>query len=391
MHDPLGAFCRHTHVTLSGSETGPLAGLSLAVKDVFHIKGQRTGAGNPDWLRTHPAAETTAPAVQRLLDAGAHIVGKTHTDELAYSLNGENVHYGTPVNPNAVGRIPGGSSSGSAAAVAGGLVDFAIGTDCGGSVRLPASYAGIFGFRPTHGRIPLDGIVPLASSFDTVGWFTRDARLLEKGGRVLLDDQTDARPPRQLLFASDAFTLADGAVTAALQSAVNKISTAIGPAQPVTVSPEGLPEWMQLFRVLQGAEIWANHGAWIREVQPAFGPGIHERFEWTATIPQATVDSAKEKRAQVAARMEALLGEDTVLCLPTAPGIAPLRNTPADELETFRAQALSLLCIAGLARLPQVNLPLGSLDCCPIGLSLIGPRGADVLLLQLAASLSHRS
>lgn len=391
MHDPLGAFCRHTHVTRIGSETGPLAGLSLAVKDVFHIKGHRTGAGNPDWLRTHSAAETTAPAVQRLLDAGAHIVGKTHTDELAYSLNGENVHYGTPVNTNAVGRIPGGSSSGSAAAVAGGLVDFAIGTDCGGSVRLPASYAGIFGFRPTHGRIPLDGIAPLASSFDTVGWFARDARLLEKVGRVLLDAQTDARPPRQLLLASDAFTLAGDTVTAALQPAVNRISMAIGPVRPVTVSPEGLSEWMQLFRILQGAEIWVNHGAWIREVQPAFGPGIRERFEWTATIRQAAVDRAKEKREQVATRMEALLGEDTVLCLPTAPGIAPLRNTPASELEAFRVQALSLLCVAGLARLPQVNLPLGSLDCCPIGLSLIGPRGADMLLLQLAASLFHRS
>ena len=166
MNDPLGAFCRHTHVTHIGSETGPLAGLSFAVKDVFHIKGHRTGAGNPDWLRTHPVAETTAPVVQRLLDAGAHIVGKTHTDELTYSLNGENVHYGTPVNPNAAGRIPGGSSSGSAAAAAGGLVDFAIGTDCGGSVRLPASYCGIFGFAFS---------VPLASSFDTVGWFTCNA------------------------------------------------------------------------------------------------------------------------------------------------------------------------------------------------------------------------
>lgn len=390
MNDTYGAFCRATHVTLPGSETGPLAGLSLAIKDVFDIKGHRTGAGNPDWLRTHPTAGTTAPTVQRLLDAGAHIVGKTHTDELAYSLNGENVHYGTPVNPNAEGRIPGGSSCGSAAAVAGGLVDFAIGTDCGGSVRLPASYCGIFGFRPTHGRIPLDGIVPLASSFDTVGWFTRDARLLEKVGRMFLDSQADTRPPRQLLLAADALTLAGNAITAALQPAVNRINIEIGPARPVTVSPEGLSEWMQIFRILQGAEIWANHGAWIREVQPTFGPDIQKRFEWTATIQQAQVqvDSAKEKREQIAARMDALLGEDTVLCLPTAPGIAPLRNTPSDKLEAFRSQALSLLCIAGLARLPQVNLPLGSLDGCPIGLSLIGPRGADMLLLKIAVGLT---
>ena len=208
---------------------------------------------------------------------------------------------------------------------------------------------------------------------------------------MLLDDQLDARPPHQLLLASDVFTLAGDAVTAALQPAVTKLSQVIGPAQPVTINPEGLSEWMQLFRVLQGAEIWANHGAWIREIQPAFGPGIHERFEWTATIQQAEVDSAKEKREQVAARMDAFLGENSVLCLPTAPGIAPLRNTPSDELEAFRAQALSLLCIAGLARLPQVNLPLGTLDGCPIGISLIGPRGADILLLRIAAGFSHRS
>ena len=388
MNDKLNAFCRYTHVELPGSHTGPLAGLSLAVKDVFHIRGHRTGAGNPDWFQTHPAAETTSPAVQRLLDAGAHIIGKTHTDELAYSLNGENIHYGTPVNPTAAGRIPGGSSSGSAAAVAGGLVDFAIGTDCGGSVRLPASYCGIFGFRPTHGRIPLDEIVPLASSFDTVGWFARDAQLLEKVGRVLLDDHTAAPPPRQLLLATDAFTLAGDAVTATLQPAVTKLCETLGPAKSITVSPEGLSEWMQLFRVIQGAEIWANHGAWINEVQPTFGTGIRERFEWTATIQQEDVVAAREKREQVAAHMDAILGEDTVLCLPTAPGIAPLRDTPSAELEAFRAQALSLLCIAGLARLPQVNLPLASLDGCPIGLSLIGQRGADMLLLQLVASLS---
>ena len=265
MNDNLGAFCHHTHVALPGSGTGPLAGLSLAVKDVFHISGHRTGAGNPDWLRTHPPAETTAAAVQRLLDAGARMVSKTHTDELAYSLNGENVHYGTPLNPRAAGRIPGGSSSGSAAATAGGLVDFAIGTDCGGSVRLPASYCGIFGFRPTHGRIPLDEIVPLASSFDTVGWFAQDPGVLERVGRVLLEADTTARQPRQLLLASDAFALAGDAVIQALQPAVTKISAAIGPIKRVTVSAEGLSEWLQLFRVLQGAEIWANHGAWIRD------------------------------------------------------------------------------------------------------------------------------
>jgi amidase len=186
MHDPLNAICRHTHVALAGSGSGPLTGLTFAAKDVFDIAGHRTGNGNPVWLETHPPAERTASAVQRLLDAGARMVGKTHTDDMAYSLNGENVHYGTPVNPVAPGRIPGGSSSGSVAAVAGGLVDFALGTDCGGSVRLPASYCGVYGLRPTHGLVPADGVVPLAPSFDTVGWFARDAALMRRIGEVLL-------------------------------------------------------------------------------------------------------------------------------------------------------------------------------------------------------------
>ena len=139
LNDPLNAFCRHTHVALAARRSGPLQGLTMAVKDVFDIAGHRTGNGHPLWLDTHPPAVRTAATIAALLEAGASLVGKTHTDEMAYSLNGENVHYGTPTNPKASGRIPGGSSSGSAAAVAGGLVDFALGTDCGGSVRLPAS------------------------------------------------------------------------------------------------------------------------------------------------------------------------------------------------------------------------------------------------------------
>ena len=155
---------------------GPLRGCTFAVKDVFDIAGHRTGNGHPRLARDPSTAERTASAVERLLAAGARMVGKTYCDELTYSINGENVHYGTPVNPKAPGRIPGGSSSGSAAAVSGGLVDFALGTDCGGSVRIPASYCGIYGIRTSHGLVPADGVVPLAPSFDTVGWFARDRR-----------------------------------------------------------------------------------------------------------------------------------------------------------------------------------------------------------------------
>src|SRR5215468_9446108 len=218
--DPYNAFCRHADVTLQGAPDGPLRGLTFAVKDVYDIAGHRTGNGNPVWLKTHPPATCTASAVERLLASGARMVGKTQTDELAYSLNGENVHYGTPTNPRAPGRIPGGSSSGSAAAVAGGLVDFALGTDCGGSVRLPASYCGIYGIRTSHGLIPIDGVADLAKTFDTVGWFAQTASLMHRVGRVLLPSPAKPFAPRRLLIARDAFAAIEPEVSVALNPAI---------------------------------------------------------------------------------------------------------------------------------------------------------------------------
>jgi len=386
-NDPLGAFCRHTHAELKGSGRGPLAGLRLGVKDLYDIAGHKTGFGSPDWLATHEAAQRTAPVVQQLLEAGADMVGKTHTDELAYSLNGENMHYGTPINVNAPGRIPGGSSSGSAAAVAGGLCDFAIGTDTGGSVRAPASFCGIYGIRPTHGRVSLEGACPLAASFDTCGWFARDSALLERVGRVLLGAAPPARPGR-LLLAVDAFALAGDDITRALRPAVDRVAALLGKSEPVTVSAEGLPQWFQVFRLLQGAEVWAQHGAWVTRVQPTLGPGVKERIQWASTIAATDVAQAQQKREDIARRMDALLADDAVLVLPTVPGIAPLRNSPPAELDGFRSRAMGLLCIAGLARLPQVNLPLGALDGCPLGLSLIARRGGDEMLLKLATAIA---
>jgi amidase len=384
VRDPFNAFCRHTHVELDGSPSGPLHGLSFAVKDVFDIAGQRTGNGNPMWLETHEPAARTASSVERLLAAGAHMAGKTHTDEMAYSLNGENLHYGTPVNPNAPGRIPGGSSSGSAVAVAGGLVDFALGTDCGGSVRLPASFCGIYGIRTTHGLVPVDGIVDLAKSFDTVGWFARDPKMMRRVGEVLLPRASDFAPKR-LLIAQDAFAFAGPEVGAALAGAVAKLKVAFSQHHDVQVYGGDTVTWPRIFRMLQGDEIRRRHSAWIDRHNPRFGPGIAERFQWARTIDAAEVEQMKPKREEIARHMAELLGDDAVLCLPTAPGIAPKLATPAEELENFRARAFALLCVAGLASLPQISLPLGMMENFPLGLSLIAPRGADRGLLDWVA------
>ncbi|MGD1879315.1 MAG: amidase [Kiloniellaceae bacterium] len=388
--DALGAFVPAPQPTIAGSGSGPLSGVTFAAKDIFDVAGFVTGCGNPDWARTHAPAARHAPTVQALLDAGAGLVGKTITDELAYSLNGQNFHYGTPTNVNAPGRIPGGSSSGSAAAVAGGLADTALGSDTGGAIRTPASYCGLFGLRPTHGRITLEGVMPLAPSCDTVGWFARDAAMLRRVGGVLLGGKTgDAGRFRRLLLAEDAFALAVPVAQAALAPLVERLEQRVTPGEKIpAAATDALLDWMWRFRHIQAREIMGTQGAWIAETRPSFGPEIQERFDWAASITEEQAAPAREAREAFAARLAGLLGDDALLCLPSAPGIAPLCSSTAEDLIVHRTAVLSLTSIAGLARLPQVSLPLARVEGCPLGLSLIAPAGADEDLLAFAEAFS---
>ena len=292
------------------------------------------------------------------------------------------------MNARAPERIPGGSSNGSAAAVTAGLVDFALGTDCGGSVRLPASYCGIFGMRPTVGRVPLDGVIPFGPPFDVAGWFARDAEVLEKVGRVLMDDNSEPTPPQRLLRAVDAFDMVDKEVADALAPAVELVAARVDTVEDMTVAPDGLSGWFETFRILQAASIWANHGAWITDVKPDFGPGVKERFEWAKALDAADVEAARRRLEAIQARIADVVGEGDILCLPTSPRVAPFKNTPVGDIEIrYRHQAMHLLCIAGLGGLPQISLPMAELDGLPIDLSLDGPQGADMQLLRLARDL----
>jgi amidase len=388
--DPLGAFCRDNHIGLKGSPRGPLAGLTFGVKDLFDVAGARTGFGQPDWLRTHEPATATADAVRSLLDAGAEMLGKTQTDELAYSLSGENVHYGTPVNPRDPRRIPGGSSSGSAAAVAGGLVDFALGSDCGGSIRLPASYCGILGIRPSHGRVSLQGAIPFGPSFDVAGWFAREPEVFARVGAVLLGSGGKASQPRRLVIARDAFALVEPRAADALRPAVDRLEAQLAERTEIVISPEGLRAWFETFRVLQAAEVWASHGAWVTRTRPRLGPGIRERFAWASAVAPDQVEAALARRRAIVRHLEQAVGVEDVLCLPTSPRIAPFRDTASDKIEVeYREQAMCLLCIAGLGGLPQISLPLAELDGMPLGLSLVGRRGLDEALLALTSAIYH--
>jgi amidase len=388
MEDHLGAFCSFTQVTLEGRAGGPLAGLSFAAKDLFDVEGFVTGGGNADYLATHGPARATAPAVQALIDAGATLVGKTHTDELAFGLLGRNFHYGTPTNPKAPDRVPGGSSSGSAAAVAGGLVDTALGTDTGGSVRIPSSFCGLYGIRPTHGRIADAGVVPLAPSFDTVGCFARDAATLARVADVLLPKDATKLQPQRLLIATDVFARADPGVRDALKPIVAKLGERVGAVAEQQVCPGDLADWVEAFRVLQSFEAWQADGPWIERTNPRFGPDVTRRFAFAKTITTAQRDARQPVRTAARARLAELLSHGGVLALPTAPFPAPKRTILYAEIDALRDRILAGTCPAGLSGFPQVNLPVATVDGGPIGLSILGAAGSDRMLLELAQAFA---
>ena len=383
-----GAFCPHGDFEIAGAAGGPLHGLTFATKDIFDIAGRVTGCGNPDWLASHPPAAKNAAAVQMLLDAGAHMVGKTITDELAFSLNGQNFHYGTPRNAVTPERVPGGSSCGSASAVGHGIVDLALGSDTGGSVRIPACLNGIFGIRPTHNAVDSTGVMPLARSFDTVGWFARDADTLRRAGDTLLPPDRSGVALSRFYIARDAFAIADRLVADAVRAALAKAALPVAAELDLASELGGLPEWLKRFRRLQPREIWAEHGAWIESSKPRFGPEIAERFALAKSVSATPDGDDQEFRTRVAAHLDRVLGLDGVLLIPTAGTIAPRLDMSKDELLQFRDRTLTLTSIAGLGRLPQVQLPAGKVDGAAIGLSLIGPRGSDRALLALAEKVA---
>lgn len=385
---PLNAFLDLPDIPVAHAETGPLAGCSLAVKDIYDVAGFPTGGGNPQKQAESATATATAPAVKKLFDAGAEFVGKTQTDELTFSLLGMNAHYPTAVNSAAPDRITGGSSSGSVAAIAGGLADLATGSDTGGSVRGPASMCGLIGLRTTHGRISLQGTMGLAPSLDTFGWFARTPELYETVGEVLLGTDGFATPLSKLvtLEMTDTLVLGPKEATAYEQMKTHVFAT-IGSAEVMAPLSETIDDLYWSMRKLQGREAWDYHGQWISETDRKLGPGVKERFEFGATIDDQTVQVETRRRNAFRQELGERLGSDTMLMLPTVPGAAPLKKAAFDDLQAWREQALRLLCLSGLSGFPQISLPLGEVDGAPFGLSLIAPPGRDMSLIRLGSQI----
>lgn len=377
--DPLNAFIPGPRTRVAATGSGSLDGLRFAVKDLIDIEGVATGGGNPDWLATQGPAAAHASAVAMLLAAGASVEGKTLTDELAYSLEGENAHYGTPLNPRWPDALPGGSSSGSASAVAGGVVDFALGTDTGGSVRVPAAFCGLWGIRPTHGAVATDGLVDFAPVFDTIGWFARSAELLERVGQVLLAPASTAVVKRFACF-EEAFAIRAAQAPDDAQALLDAAGL-MGALEHVNVFEGEHAQWLQVYQTLQDADIARSLGAWIAATQPRFGPSIAPRFARLGTVEAADVERCVALRAQWRTRLDALLATH-YLVLPTTP-VALLSKlaTPA-QITRFYTEALTINAVAAFGGYPQVTIPFHDSADRPLALSIIGARGDDLALLR---------
>ena len=384
-----GIFCRHGKREIQLSASGLLADKRLAVKDLFAIQGEKNAAGNPDWFEQSKPAEKHAYAVMKMLHAGAKFVGLTHTDELAYSLEGNNAHYGQAENPALPGHACGGSSMGSAAAVANFDADIGLGTDTGGSIRVPASYCGLFGIRPSHGVINHDGLIPLAPAFDTTGWFTKNSDLLTTVGQILLPQQP-VNTVRHLLVNEAFLDLVDSDLADLLSNKLDQIAPYFKSVKTFSIPDESIiDELADTFRILQGREISRTHGQWVSEQKPNLSPAIAQRMEMAMSLNDSDEQSARQTQQKWTSIVTQNLADNAVLFLPTTPTIAPQLGT---DTAALRMRILTLTAIAGLSGSAQVHLPHltanASGQMAPYGYSLMMSAHKDKSLLNLVNELS---
>ncbi|WP_166420394.1 amidase family protein [Pseudoalteromonas sp. Z1A8] len=381
-------FCYHGPTLWQTNHSGLLANNRLAVKDVFAVKGERNSAGNPHWFKTAKPAQNTASSVNKLMTAGCNFIGFTHTDELAYSLEGNNIHYGAAQNPKLKGHACGGSSMGSAAAVAANLADIGLGTDTGGSIRIPASYCGLYGIRPSHNVIEKDGLIPLAPPFDTIGWLTQSAELLSDVGNVLLPNQA-INNVNTLVICEPLFELVDPALKAPLKQLLEKTKPNFKHHKEFELPNSSLlNELADSFRVLQGRAIAKTHKDWL-QLQgqlPQFAPAIAARFNMALALTDQEEQEALKVQTQWQAIVANNLDKHSCLFLPTTPTTAPKLGADTNAL---RMQIITLSAIAGLSGSAQVHLPLADLaNDHPYGFSLMMSHGNDKSLLACVQQLA---
>ena len=362
------------------TQTGLLSNLNFVVKDMCKIKNHKTSCGNPDFYQKCKVASDFAPFLKDILEAGATLKGITICDEFFYSLIGENGHYGTPTNLNAPGCVPGGSSSGSAAALTTNLYDFSLGSDTGGSVRVPASFCGLFGIRPTHNRISTEDVYPMAPSFDTLGWFARDIDIFKKIGSVLinLNEKTEFSF-KEFVIAEDILELASPEIVKLFNNYINDKFPEI---KKIRLSKHNKEEIADNFRILQGGEIKENIIPWILENKPKISPEISARIEMAKKITNDQINEALNFRTTLIEEIDKSLPKGVIALFPTTPFSSPKCGQSDEQLALYRKKLLEFTSIAGMISRPQISMPKFRDNTGPIGISLLGWKYSDEILLE---------
>ncbi|WP_375754112.1 amidase family protein [Vibrio sp. HN007] len=363
---------------------GLLNGIKLSVKDLFDVKGYKTGTGIPAWRDSAPLASEHAKAVSLLLEDGAYLTSKTQLDELAYSLGGINSHYGVSRNPFDSRRVSGGSSSGAAVSVSNSASDIGLATDTGGSIRVPASYCGLYGMRPTYGRVPVEGLVPLAPRFDTAGMLTRDLKLMKGAFNALFAEEKSREAKTDVTTLLWCEVLWEGVEPKAKQYAKALYESYQGNKATISDPVLDADKRRECFSVLQAQSIWRTHGDWLEGAISGFGKDIQTRLEWGRSLSPADIAKAEELYQQWQSTKEQWIPKDSVLLMPTVPGVAPMINSKGNELVEQRNVLLGLTSIAGLSGWPQLQCPAITVDGLPVGISFLGRENSDIQIIKFA-------
>lgn len=386
----------------------PLTSLTFAISDLFDIEGHVSTFGHPEWARTHEPASSTSPAVSTLVQSGATCIGTTVLDDLSYGISGENKHFGTPTNPAIPARVPGGSSSGAAVAVAANFVDFSLGVDTSGGVRVPAGFCGVLGFRPSHGAVSHGGIIPVSTSLDTVGWFAKDPDILRRVGHILLQAPfVMQRSPRQIIIADDCFQHLNVPLDRSSQvvikateklfgkqvlkhinledyirSKVPSLKACSGQKANGELKSSSLISLANIMQFLQRHEFGHMHDEWMSIVKPDLHPAVsaqlHEKFD----VSEVEIENFKSVRSELRVAVNSLLKDEGILVIPTVADPPPKLGGKEILSQDYQTRAFSLLSIASISGCCQVTVPLGFYDKYPVSVSLIARYGGDRFLLD---------
>tara|TARA_B110000090_G_scaffold118526_2_gene131943 strand:+ start:1768 stop:2904 length:1137 start_codon:yes stop_codon:yes gene_type:complete len=362
------------------SYNGNLKNLKFVLKDMCDVKNIKTSCGNPDFYKACEPAKKHAEFLSNILSEGAILEGITICDEFFYSVIGENSHYGTPKNLNAPNCVPGGSSSGSAAALTTDLFDFSIGSDTGGSVRVPASFCGLLGIRPTHGRINANGVYPMAPSFDTIGWFSNNIKTFQKIGEVLLDkNENENITFNQFVIAEDLLELVDTDIKNQFNSYYKELHPNI---KHIRLSKFSKSEIADNFRILQAGEIKEHVIPWIEKNKPKISLEINSRIEMASKISPLEIDAAKTFRQEIISEINNSLPEGDIAIFPTTPFSAPKCGQSDQDLGSDRKKIMEMTSIAGMTSRPQISIPKFKGKTGPVGISILGWQYSDEILLN---------